>query len=373
MAEARGDAAALRRPRGDDRGLPATAIGDAGADRAARAAASPIPTLPDARRSPATSTDEFEARAGGRRARQADAGGIRPLHRAERRLPRALRHSRSSSPCRAPTSTRSSPPSRRGSATPPDAEFATALGAGRAASSPSASRTGSSHDGRGAEALGERAEAMIEALASISAEPGPADAALSHARSTAAPRDLVGGMDAARPASRCAWTPPAPCTACCRPGGKGRGRRSGCSSARISTRWSMPAAMTARSASSPASLPSRNCAARGVALPFGLEVLAFGDEEGVRFPKTLIGSSTVAGALRDADARPDRRRRRHHPRRARRLRRRSRRARGRGLPARGRARLSRGPHRAGAGAGAARRAARRGHAPSPARAATASR
>ena len=38
---------------------------------------------------------------------------------------------------------------------------------------------------------------------------------------------------------------------------------------------------------------------RGIALPFALEVLAFGDEEGVRFPKTLIGSSTVAGALRD--------------------------------------------------------------------------
>ncbi len=39
---------------------------------------------------------------------------------------------------------------------------------------------------------------------------------------------------------------------------------------------------------------------RGVALPFALEVLAFGDEEGVRFPKTLFGSSTVAGALGDA-------------------------------------------------------------------------
>lgn len=38
---------------------------------------------------------------------------------------------------------------------------------------------------------------------------------------------------------------------------------------------------------------------RGIALPFALEVLAFGDEEGVRFPKTLIGSSTVAGALSD--------------------------------------------------------------------------
>jgi allantoate deiminase len=37
--------------------------------------------------------------------------------------------------------------------------------------------------------------------------------------------------------------------------------------------------------------------ARGVTLPFGLEVLAFGDEEGIRFPKTLIGSSTIAGAI----------------------------------------------------------------------------
>jgi len=38
---------------------------------------------------------------------------------------------------------------------------------------------------------------------------------------------------------------------------------------------------------------------RGIGLPFALEVLAFGDEEGVRFPKTLLGSSVVSGALRD--------------------------------------------------------------------------
>lgn len=38
---------------------------------------------------------------------------------------------------------------------------------------------------------------------------------------------------------------------------------------------------------------------RGIALPFALEVLAFGDEEGVRFPKTLLSSSVVSGALRD--------------------------------------------------------------------------
>lgn len=36
---------------------------------------------------------------------------------------------------------------------------------------------------------------------------------------------------------------------------------------------------------------------REIALPFGLEVIAFGDEEGIRFPKTLIGSSTVAGVI----------------------------------------------------------------------------
>ena len=37
--------------------------------------------------------------------------------------------------------------------------------------------------------------------------------------------------------------------------------------------------------------------ARGVALPFEVEVLAFGDEEGVRYPKTLISSSTIAGTV----------------------------------------------------------------------------
>ncbi len=36
-------------------------------------------------------------------------------------------------------------------------------------------------------------------------------------------------------------------------------------------------------------------AARGCRLPFAIEVLAFGDEEGSRFPATLTGSSAVAG------------------------------------------------------------------------------
>jgi hydantoinase/carbamoylase family amidase len=43
-------------------------------------------------------------------------------------------------------------------------------------------------------------------------------------------------------------------------------------------------------------LAAEEIRAREIALPFGLEVIAFGDEEGIRFPKTLIGSSTVAGA-----------------------------------------------------------------------------
>ncbi|HZP18692.1 MAG TPA: Zn-dependent hydrolase [Bauldia sp.] len=42
-------------------------------------------------------------------------------------------------------------------------------------------------------------------------------------------------------------------------------------------------------------LAAEEIVARGIELPFALEVLAFGDEEGVRFPKTLFGSSTVAG------------------------------------------------------------------------------
>lgn len=37
--------------------------------------------------------------------------------------------------------------------------------------------------------------------------------------------------------------------------------------------------------------------ARGIDLPFALEILAFGDEEGVRFPVTLTSSSVVAGCF----------------------------------------------------------------------------
>lgn len=35
----------------------------------------------------------------------------------------------------------------------------------------------------------------------------------------------------------------------------------------------------------------------GVTLPYGVEVVAFGDEEGVRFPTTLVGSRALAGTI----------------------------------------------------------------------------
>lgn len=41
--------------------------------------------------------------------------------------------------------------------------------------------------------------------------------------------------------------------------------------------------------------------ARGIELPFGIDVLAYGDEEGVRFPTTLVSSSAVAGCLVPSD------------------------------------------------------------------------
>jgi allantoate deiminase len=44
-------------------------------------------------------------------------------------------------------------------------------------------------------------------------------------------------------------------------------------------------------------LAAGEIARRKIALPFSLEILAFGDEEGVRFPQTLISSSAIAGIL----------------------------------------------------------------------------
>ena len=86
-------------------------------------------------------------------------------------------------------------------------------------------------------------------------------------------------------------------------------------------------------------------------LPFAIEVLAFGDEEGVRFPTALPGSRAVAGTFDpatldalDEDGVTDPRRARGVRLRPGRHSRRSRAGRGRG------ARLRRGAHRAGPGA-----------------------
>ena len=154
--------------------------------------------------------------------------------------------------------------------------------------------------------------------------------------------------------------PPPPCTACSPEPRRDRGRGSACSSARISTPSSTPAAIDGNLgvvagivAAEETPRPRHRAAVR-------VEILAFGDEEGVRFPKTLFGSSTVAGVARAVHARPGRRRGHHDPRCAARLRRRSRCARRRGVSPRRRRRLSRGAYRAGAGAGAGGRAARRG-------------
>lgn len=48
-------------------------------------------------------------------------------------------------------------------------------------------------------------------------------------------------------------------------------------------------------------LAAEEIRARDIELPFGLDVLAFGDEEGVRFPTTLVSSSAVAGCLIPSD------------------------------------------------------------------------
>ena len=63
---------------------------------------------------------------------------------------------------------------------------------------------------------------------------------------------------------------------------------------------------------------------RGERLEHAVEIVAFGDEEGVRFRKTLTGSRALAGSLRAGGAPSERRRRRLDARRAPSLRRRPR-------------------------------------------------
>ena len=78
--------------------------------------------------------------------------------------------------------------------------------------------------------------------------------------------------------------------------------------ARTSTRCAMPASYDGNFGVLAAIEAVAELHEQGERLPFAIEVLAFGDEEGVRFPVTLTGSRAVAGTLdpaaldaRDAD------------------------------------------------------------------------
>jgi len=42
----------------------------------------------------------------------------------------------------------------------------------------------------------------------------------------------------------------------------------------------------------------------GIRLPYAVEIVGFCDEEGVRFPSTLLGSRAIAGTLESATPRP---------------------------------------------------------------------
>ena len=62
-------------------------------------------------------------------------------------------------------------------------------------------------------------------------------------------------------------------------------------------------------------LAAEHVARSGSALPFGIDVLAFGDEEGSRFPATLNSSSACAGIFRTRESAARRSQRRHARRR----------------------------------------------------------
>ena len=139
-------------------------------------------------------------------------------------------------------------------------------------------------------ALGERAQAMIDALAAITAEPGKVTRLYltpEHKRATELidkwmrEAGLAVRMDAA---------------ATVRGYRAGEGPKRLLVGSHIDTvidggRYDGNLGVVA------GIIAASEVAARGIALPFGLEVLAFGDEEGVRFPKTLLGSSVIAGSV----------------------------------------------------------------------------
>jgi hydantoinase/carbamoylase family amidase len=147
----------------------------------------------------------------------------------------------------------------------------------------------------GPRALGERAEAMLDALAGITAEPGKLTRLYlspEHKRAAALVGEwmrragLAVRMDAAGTMH-----------GLLAPGAPGpRANRRLLVGSHIDTvvdagRYDGNLGVVA------GILAVEELARRGIRLPFGLEILAFGDEEGVRYPKTLISSSTIAGCL----------------------------------------------------------------------------
>jgi hydantoinase/carbamoylase family amidase len=144
-------------------------------------------------------------------------------------------------------------------------------------------------------AIGERAQAMIDALAEITAEPGKLTRLFltpEHRRAA----DLVGTwmrragmavrMDAAGTMHGLLATD----------GGTGTSRRRLLIGSHIDTvidggKYDGNLGVVA------GILAAEEILVRGIALPFALEVLAFGDEEGARYPKTLMSSSSIAGSI----------------------------------------------------------------------------
>jgi hydantoinase/carbamoylase family amidase len=142
-------------------------------------------------------------------------------------------------------------------------------------------------------AIGERAQAMIDALAEITAEPGKLTRLYltpEHKRAA----NLVGAW--MRRAGMTVRMDAAGTMHGLTPAGRERSARRLLIGSHIDTvidagKYDGNLGVVA------GILAVEEIQARGMALPFALEVLAFGDEEGVRYPKTLSSSSTIAGSI----------------------------------------------------------------------------
>src|SRR5437660_3347335 len=141
------------------------------------------------------------------------------------------------------------------------------------------------------DALGARAEAMVNALAEISAEPDRLVRLFltpEHRRAADAVTEWMraAGLDVSEDAL-----------------GTVRGRFEGQRSKRLLIGSHIDTVIDAGKYDGPFGVIAGILAAehvRGKNLPFGIDVLAFGDEEGSRFPVTLASSSACAGVFRDA-------------------------------------------------------------------------